>query len=273
MYDKQQSRTVCPNCGAEFPVEEPRCPYCGLLNPSGAEKAYMGQLDTIKHKTDDLDDSAQESFETNLKSNAKRTIIVIIAVAAVLIAALLAYNCMGKSAERHEIQDFQARETFREQHFDELDRLYDAGDYEELSTYAWGLSNDPGFDALFSWKHIGFLQLYNDWEGVRAAEEFSKSGECSLDDYTWAVSLALRLAQLDGDNGSSAKLSQDEEERAADYRAYAWQYLRDVLQMDDDEIAAFADTAKDADGNIRETALRPNLETRLKQLDTSFKEM
>ena len=264
-----ETQAACPNCGAGFPIEEARCPYCGALNPYGAERAYMGALDSLKNETDDLDDSAEESFKNNLKRNAKRTIAVIVVVAAVLAALFLIVNYMDKSEEQHKLQDFQAREAFRAQHFEEFDRLYEAGDDDALSAYVWSLSSEPGFDALFSWKHVGFLEVHDGWEGLRAAENHIKSGGCDIDDYTWSVSQAFSLAQLDGNN-DSPKLSQDEEERAAGYRAYAWQFLREVLRMDDAEIAAFADEAKDDHGVIQEKELRRNLEVRLQQLGTPF---
>ena len=37
----------CFNCGAVHSVDDPRCPYCGALNPVGAEKAYMNKLDDL----------------------------------------------------------------------------------------------------------------------------------------------------------------------------------------------------------------------------------
>lgn len=261
-----EAQSVCPNCGAGFPIEEARCPYCGALNPYGAERAYMGALDSIRSKTDDLDDNAEEGFKNSLKRNAKRTVAVIIVVVAALATLFLIVNCMSRGEERRDLQDFQARETFREQYFEELDRLYEAGDDDALSAYVWSLSDDPGFDALFSWNHADFLEVHDGWESLRSAEGFIKSGECGIDDYTWSVSLALRLAQLDGN--SEPKLSQDEEERAAGYRAYAWQFLREVLQMGDEEIRAFADEAKGAQGNVQEEELRRSLEVRLQQLGT-----
>ncbi len=265
------SQATCSNCGAVFSTEEACCPYCGEIYPYGAEKAYMGELDSLKSATDDLDDSAEESFKDSLKQNTKRTVIVVGIVVAVLATMFLVVNCMGKNAEREELQSFQAREAFREKHFDEFDRLYEAKDDDALSVYVWSLSEEPGFDALFSWKHVGFLEVHDGWESLRLVEERIGSGKCKIDDYTWSVSLALRIAQLDGDdNNEYSRLSQDEEERAAGYRAHARKFLRNVLQMSDEEVAAFADETKDARGTIQEKELRRNLEARLRHLGTPY---
>lgn len=266
------TRAVCPNCGAEFSIDSPRCPYCSTLNPVGAEKEYMGALDDLKRETDDLDDNAAAGFKANLKGNAKRTVAVIVIVVAVLAAAFLIINCSAKSDEQRELREYQARETFREQYFEEFDRLYDAGDYDALSNYVWSLSEEPGFDAFFSWKHVGFLEAHDYSESIRLVEQLIESGDCTLDDYTWAVSDALHLSKLDGGGGyGNTELSPADEELVAGYRAHAREFLHNVLQMNDDEIIAFADEAKDDLGYIQDDELRSNLEQRLKQLGTPYR--
>ena len=59
----------------------------------------------------------------------------------------------------------------------------------------------------------------------------------------------------------------DENGRKAIYER-TWQFLRETLQMNDGEIAAFADEAKDEYGYIQRDMLKKNLETRLTQLGT-----
>jgi hypothetical protein len=258
----------CPNCAAVYPAAEVRCPYCGKFNPTGAERAYLDELADIKEDTGELAEDAEESFTTSLQRNAKRTIIVAIAALAVIATLFLAATCMDQSEERQSLQAYQARETFRTQYFAEFDRLYDAGDDDALSAYVWSLMDDPGFEALFSWTHADYLEVHDNWEALRSAENDIAAGTCGLDDYTWLVSVALRLAQLDPGNASTAALSAEEEERAADYREYAWRFLQETLQMNREEIAAFAQDAKDATGTVQTDRLKQNLEQRLRQLGT-----
>ena len=262
-------QVVCPNCGAGFSVEEPRCPYCSTLNPAGAEKAYMSALADIRDDTDDLADEAQDSFEDNLQRNTKRTVAVIAIVVVVLVALFSLVNCMNRGEEQQALREYQARENFRTQHFAEFDRLYEAGDDDALSVYVWSLMDDPGFEALLSWEHVGLLEAHDDWEALRSIEDDAKAGTCGIDDYTWAVSVAFRLAQLDSNSGSFyGSLSREDERRAAGYRAYAWQFLRDTLQMSEGEIMAFADECKDGQGEVQEGALKENLQVRLRELGT-----
>ena len=51
---------ICPNCGGTYSIEEPKCPFCGTLNPVGAEKEYMGKLRDIEEDTGRLADDVIE---------------------------------------------------------------------------------------------------------------------------------------------------------------------------------------------------------------------
>ena len=259
---------VCPNCAAVFSADEACCPYCGDFNPTGAEKAYMEELDDIRRDTGELAQDAQEGFAANLQRNTKRTITIAILVIAALITLFALVNCMNSNEERRALQDYQAREAFRTQYFAEFDRLYEAGDDDALSDYAWNLTDDPGFDALFSWEHADFLAFHDGWATLRSAEADIAAGTCGIDDYTYLVELALRLVQLDESDRLFDALSPEEEERAAGYRTYAWQFLEETLQMDRDEITAFAKAAEDAQGFVETGKLRQELENRLRHIGT-----
>ena len=60
MSDKE--RIVCTSCGASFDKDEPKCPYCGTLNPYGAEKEYKEKLEDIREKLDVVDDIAKAAI-------------------------------------------------------------------------------------------------------------------------------------------------------------------------------------------------------------------
>ena len=264
-------RIGCHNCGADFLAEEPRCPYCGALNPAGAEKAYMDTLEDIEDKTGDLIDDTQGSLRTSLRNNAARTIAIIVFVAAAIGTLFLVSNCMDQNYEHRAVQEYQAREAFRTTYFEEFDRLYEAGDDDALSTYVWSLMDDPGFDALITWKHARYLEAHDSWQTLRSIEDDIEAGTVGIDDYVWSVSLALRLAQLGSEkDDDSAALTPEEESRAAGYREYAREFLRNALHMNDEEVAAFADQAKDAEGYIQADTLKQNLELRLQQLGVPY---
>lgn len=257
---------LCANCGAGFSADETRCPYCGALNAGGAERAYMEALDDIKEDTEELASDAQRGFTTNLHGNARRAVRIILAVIVVMTALFLAFNAMNGNEEQRAIESYQARESFRTQHFAEMNRLYAAGDDEALSDYVLNLVDEPGYDAVFAWEHYAFLEALYDYGALQMFMDDARAASAGLEDYTWAVSTAMRLAQLDDAALTSySTQSETDEKRAAEYRAFAWSYLEDELQMDKQEVIAFADEARDEYGYIQRDELSRKLEPLLRQ--------
>lgn len=263
------TQVTCPNCGAGFSDVEPRCPYCGALNPHGAEIAYMQELESLKEVTDDLDDNVQGNLKASFQNNAKRIVRLIVIIVVAIIAFVLINSFINKNDEQQKVRDFQARESFREQYFPEFDRLYESGDDAALSEYVWSLMDEPGFDALYSWKHVGYLEAYNDWEALKASESEIQKGTFGIDDYMWSVSVALRLAYPNVNAGyQTSPLTEEEEARAAPYRAFALQFLKDTLKMDEGELAIFIDNCTDEHGEIMDDKLKSTLTQRLRVLGT-----
>ena len=263
-------RVVCPNCGGDISVEDARCPYCGALNPSGAEKAYMDALEDLKDDTDKLAEDVQDDVEANFKRSAKWILVFIAAIVAAIVVCFVAIQCADSGDERRELQGYQERESFREQYFPELDRLYEEGDDAALSAYTWSLMNEPGFDALYSWKHFRYLQAHDDWEVLNEFESELDKSPASIDDYVWATSVAIRLACLDADGKRfDGTLTQEEKQRVEGYRAFAWSFLQDMLQMSAEEVEAFAASVEDSQGNIKPDKVKEGLKLRFGQLEAA----
>ena len=55
----------CTNCGAEIDENDASCPYCGYLNPYGAERKYMKELEVIRVKTDKEEENREVNFKTS----------------------------------------------------------------------------------------------------------------------------------------------------------------------------------------------------------------
>ena len=260
-------QVICPNCGGTVPADAARCPYCGALNPDGAEKAYLDALEDLRDETDKLDDDVRRGLAADLRGSAKRTVVIVGTVVALFILVFFAVRCSSASEEHREIQGYQERESFKEQHFAELDRLYEAGDDAALSAYALSLLDEPGYEALYSWEHGAYLEACHDWEALEAIRAEIQDGSAKTDDYVWAVSAAMRLAQLDAEGKLQANaLAADEEARLAERRVSALQFLQDLLQMSAEEVEAFAVSIEDERGNVERDKLKEGLELRLGQL-------
>lgn len=262
-------QVTCNNCGGSFSIEEPRCPYCSTLNPSGAESAYMRELEGLKDETDKLDDAVQQDLKVDFGRNAKRIVLIVAIVVALVIAGALATRAVTEGEQQQAIHEYQVREAFREQHFETFDDLYESGDDAALSEYVWSLSDDPGFEAVYYWNHIGYLEVYNDWEALRSFEDVMKVNHLGIDDYTWAASVAIRLGFQEAiPRYHPYSLSMEEETRAKPYREFAREFLRSMLQMNEEDTLSFiTECADDADGLLKDK-LERNLKARLSDLGT-----
>ena len=123
----------CPNCGAVFEAKEPKCPYCGHINPSGAEAKFLRDLEGTRKKLDKVDDEARSGYGEEVKRGAG-SVVKIAVVAAVIIAILAGViYLMNKAIFDYGFKGDYAEElTWQHETFEEYDELYEAGKYEEL---------------------------------------------------------------------------------------------------------------------------------------------
>ena len=63
---------ICENCGAEIDAHEKACPYCGHINPAGAEEAYMDRLEDLQEDLEDLRDHGRRSDREEMKRQGRR---------------------------------------------------------------------------------------------------------------------------------------------------------------------------------------------------------
>ena len=71
----------CTNCGAVFDAGEPKCPYCGHINPMGAEAKFLRDLEDTRKDLDHLEFSCPVTFFVGENGSGKSTLLEGIAVA------------------------------------------------------------------------------------------------------------------------------------------------------------------------------------------------
>ena len=103
MSDKE--RTVCGSCGASFDKDEPKCPYCGTLNPYGAEKEYKEKLEDIREKLDVVDDIAKASYIGPLKKGVQAFLIVFAISMAIFAFGVSKQISLGKGNQKKRRDD------------------------------------------------------------------------------------------------------------------------------------------------------------------------
>ena len=123
----------CPNCGAIFEAREAKCPYCGHINPSGAEAKFLRDLEKTRKDLDNVDDEARRAYSGEMKKGAGSA--AKIAVIAAIVIAILAgiYFVLDNTLFDYGFKGDYAKElAWEHEAFDEYDELYEAGKYDEL---------------------------------------------------------------------------------------------------------------------------------------------
>jgi len=123
----------CPNCGATFDAGEPKCPYCGHINPMGAEAKFLRDLEKTRKDMDQVDDEVKRAFGREIKKGAKSTVRIIAVI--VIIAAILAgvIHVLNNTMFYYGFKGNYADElAWEHEAFAEYDELFKAEKYDEL---------------------------------------------------------------------------------------------------------------------------------------------
>ncbi len=141
----------CPNCGAHFAAREDKCPYCGYINPMGAEAKFMRDLETTRKELDAVDDEAREDYKSEMKKGARsvaKTIVIVFIILGVLIGGIVA---LEKTVFSYDYKGNYADEiVWQHTTFAEYDELLDAGKYEELMER---IAADGEEHDVWDWEH------------------------------------------------------------------------------------------------------------------------
>ena len=83
----ERKRIYCTNCGAWVGENEEKCPYCGMINPTGAEAAHMRRLNAIRDDMAGMEDDIEETYTRELKE--KGSLALKIGIGVLIISLLL----------------------------------------------------------------------------------------------------------------------------------------------------------------------------------------
>lgn len=150
----------CPNCGAEIENEVTKCPYCGYINVTGAEKKYMDDLEDIK---EDLA-SVQEEPVKALKAGFSKGTKVIVWTIGILLALVIVYAVLLFLQTRDKPKLFltaedeafasayrviageQLQAAYENRDIEQMAKIYDKA-YSEDRVNLWG---DPHYETAYA---------------------------------------------------------------------------------------------------------------------------
>ncbi|MDD3338346.1 MAG: hypothetical protein PHS82_05740 [Lachnospiraceae bacterium] len=155
----------CSNCGAMFDEHEPKCPYCDTLYFPGAEEEYLEQLDDVKEDVEDLKDYSMEEYKKTVRKeslSSGKIVLIVLLIAAVVsggLFGLFVYN------EHTYNQEAKNKVAWVRENAPELNKMYEAGDFDGLLKYMHELSDE---DAIYfwGWNHAEFMLAYYEHENM-----------------------------------------------------------------------------------------------------------
>ncbi len=235
------SEIKCPNCGAMIDPHEPKCPYCGYINPSGAQEQFMDKLEQNRLKLDNVDEEAAGLYEKEMKKKGRRLAITaavtVVVIAAVLLFAKFKDRLFYSSFERTAEEEV-AEIAWQKEHFPELTKLYDAGKYDELlDLYSEYLLLDDIHD-LWYWEHYAFvdalLRFDNLKNSMRSFDQYVENKDTDL-----LASIFYGAARFFyRDYESDTQITQQDLEILAEAHNYAITILHDRFHFTDEDMDA-----------------------------------
>ncbi len=170
--DSSKDIVICDNCGAEYDAHAAACPFCGYINPLGAEEKYMQKMQDIKSDLAQVDDEQIDAIKDEAKKSSKIVIITIVVVAVLLLVGVFLFNIYNSittaratahydSLGLYEDDPLEAAK-WNDEHMADLDSMYETGDIEGLVAYYAELAANKDYGAFNSWEH-GFMvgQIYD----------------------------------------------------------------------------------------------------------------
>lgn len=219
----------CGSCGAKLTEKDARCPFCGTLNPLGAEAIYMEKLENIRQDTEALGNTPPEEYNRQLKHHGRFALKISLIVVSVFLLLFLFFQGIIRFTDYQDKREQRAQIAFQNEYFPILDHLYAEGDDEKVSEYLNELYEKDGSGALFHWKHQNFYYYYNMYQSVCFLDEGLIQGNYSDYELQDGFYCALFLTCQEIPKSEYRSFSEEECSKITGYQEKARQLLTDKL--------------------------------------------
>ena len=235
---------ICPNCGAKISVMDPRCPFCGHINETGAEHKFMNDMNRTREEMEKLPEQQAGEIKKEIKKSTKIILAValisLVAAGAVFLAAAVLKNVSDAGyRDYNSAENAKLSKVWEMEKFPLMDQMYQEKDFEGLDQFIFDCisDDDPVNDCVFEWRHIDFFNGRDRYRNILHEEEILNSGrnmsrnafESFFFDVVW-----FYLREYDTDYGrlTDEELGIFDEE----YRVKAEEILKNSMHLSDDEL-------------------------------------
>lgn len=226
----------CRNCGAPLKVTDAKCPYCGTLNPIGAEAEYMEKLENLRENTEDLEDYVPEEFSRNLKHHSKYALRIFFRVIGISLTIFLIIFGVSRFQNHRERKQLQKEIAFRQEYFPSLDELYALGDDQKVYHYLGELYEKDGSEALYRWEHEAFYYYYGQYLTVNLLKEAMDREMYSDGDLYAGFYAAMSLSCEGVMTSDYERMSEAELEEIEGFQQESMELLTQKLHLSQEEV-------------------------------------
>jgi len=175
------NKVICPNCGAAIYENEPKCPFCGYINITGAEKKFMRDVQKTEDDLSQIPEQQKKQLKKSLSKNSKIVILTISIVAAIALVVLGFHMLMEYTIYSNDDYDPKAEMQWERQTYPMLDEMLAEGRYDEILDFEYDLyeenrENDTSH-SLMNWEHFHFLTAYGNYAIFQKELKIMDDGE------------------------------------------------------------------------------------------------
>ncbi len=185
---------TCPSCGAVYEDTLQKCPYCGSVNEKADEQVYMEHLEDIREDLKDLKDTGVRGTVSEAREHGRFVGKVFVTLLIILLA-LLGFLSVRRFVDRQNARDTKADYLWAQEHYPEMDVLYDAGDYDDLADLYSKYRDEDQY--VYDYQHARFLDIYTDIKEIEWLHGLEDKDAIKEMSYASLVYMDLKLETLD----------------------------------------------------------------------------
>lgn len=234
-------KVICPNCGAAIYENEPRCPFCGYINITGAEEKFLRDVQQTETDMSQIPGQQKENLKKNLSKNG-RIILITVLIAALVVGVVVGLHFALEALMYASDRDYdpKAEAIWQNKTFPMLDEMYAAGQYEELLYFQndlYDINAKEGTNhSLYDWEHNNFIMAFSKYYYLGEHVEYLNEGkELTKFDVGSMIYYCLYFHYREYEN-EYEPYTEDELVLLEEYREFSEEVLYNRLKLTDDEI-------------------------------------
>lgn len=225
----------CSHCGSLLKDTDSRCPYCGALNPIGAESDYMNRLRSIREETEDLQEVPAEEYRKTLKNHGKLSLKIAMGVIAFCLMVFLGIRWWISYQTEQNKGFLQKQMEFENKYFQKLNALYDQNDDDAVLAYLDELYGQEGSEALYLWEPMTYYLYVEEYQEALDLKEKITEDTLAETDLLLGFSCLLQLAYGEIPSWDAEKLTEDQMGKIIIFGEDCRNILEELLSVPEEE--------------------------------------